>query len=220
MSTGGAMSIGGGSSGGASEGMGGVANEAGGSGGAGGAGGDAGGISLEEVPSDSIAGSRGPRNGRWVDAEDWGPCDKPCGGGKQTKQRFCIPPANGGKPCKGQPMLERLCSTQPCPGDGAGAGGSGGMGGGMNGGSSSAGGSKVFVHHLKPKSLPMQIVMKQVSKRPQRYEECVVREGDICVLRDDFQQFKLPPRLPARAVLNLNTFSVYENANFDSIQQS
>jgi hypothetical protein len=70
------------------------------------------------------------------------------------------------------------------------------------------GAGKVAVHHLKPKSLPMQIVMKQVSKRPQRYEECVVREGDICVIRDDFPQFKVAPRLPARAVLNLLTFSV------------
>jgi hypothetical protein len=120
-----------------------------------------GGISLEEAPSDSINGGKGPRDGRWVDAEDWGPCDKPCGGGKQTKQRFCIPPSNGGKPCKGQPMLERLCATQPCPGDG-----NGGNSSISGGGNSSA--NKVFVHHLKPKTLPMQIVMKQVSKRPQR----------------------------------------------------
>lgn len=192
MSTGGAMKVAGGSSSSSSEGLGGVADTAGG-----GQGDD---ISMEDAPSDSLAGGKGPRDGRWVDAEDWGVCDKPCGGGKQTKQRFCIPPNNGGKPCKGQPNLERICNTQPC-----GSGGAGGAGG--DGGSGGAGG-KVAVHHLKPKSLPMQILMKQVSNRPQRYEECVVREGDICVLRDDFPQFKLPPRLPARAVLNLNTFSV------------
>jgi hypothetical protein len=54
----------------------------------------------------------------------------------------------------------------------------------------------------------MSIQMKQISNRPQRYEECVIREGDICVLRDDLTQFPTPPRLPARAVLNLDTFSV------------
>lgn len=200
------MGIGGGSSGGSSEGMGGIGSSSSSS--------SDGGISMEEAPSDSIAGGKGARDGRWVDAEDWSQCDKTCGGGKQIKQRFCIPPSGGGKQCKGNPMLERLCATQPCP-----EGGAGGAGGGA-GGSGSSGAGKVAVHHLAPKSLPMQIVMKQVSKRPQRYEECVVREGDICVVRDDFPQFKIAPRLPARAVLNLLTFSVYENANFDSIQQS
>lgn len=48
----------------------------------------------------------------------------------------------------------------------------------------------------------------------------MVREGDICVLRDDLSGFPLPPRLPARSVLNLDTFSVYENSNFDSIQMA
>lgn len=73
------------------------------------------------------------------------------------------------------------------------------------------------MHNMPSKTLPMSIQMKQISKRPQRYEECVLREGDICVLRDDLTQFPTPPRLPARGVLNLDTFSVYENSNFDSI---
>lgn len=114
----------------------------------------------------------------------------------QVKERFCLPPANGGRTCQGKAQIDRICNPQPCPG-GAGGGGAGGMGGG-----------KVPVHNLPSKTLPMSIQMKQISNRPQRYEECVVREGDICVLRDDLTQFPIPPRLPARGVLNLDTFSV------------
>jgi len=81
-------------------------------------------------------------------------------------------------------------------------------------------GGKVAVHNLATKTLPMTIQMKQISNRPQRYEECVIREGDICVLRDDLTGFPQAPRLPARAVLNLDTFSVFENSNFDSINMA
>jgi hypothetical protein len=150
-----------------------------------------------------LAGGGGnKRDGKWVDAGSWTECDAPCNGGKQFKERFCIPPAGGGKGCRGPTRLERMCNTNECGANAGGGGGAGGM---------------VPVHNLPTQTLPMSIEMKQVSKRPQRYEECVIREGDICIVRDDMTGFPIAPRLPARAVLNLDTFSIYENSNFDSI---
>lgn len=195
----------------------------GGSNGSGGSGGGADGMggsseySMESPAADSLlAGGASKRNGKWIDAGDFSGCNLPCGGGKQTKQRFCIPPANGGRPCQGPSILSRICNPQPCAGGAGGSGGAGGAGGGAGGGM----GGKVAVHNLATKTLPMTIQMKQISNRPQRYEECVIREGDICVLRDDLTGFPQAPRLPARAVLNLDTFSVFENSNFDSINMA
>lgn len=193
------MNVGAGGAGGSNSG-----GSAGGAGGADGSGSSSE-YSMETPSSDSLlAGGAAKRNGKWIIAGDWTPCNMPCGGGQQTRERFCVPAAGGGKPCTGSSILTRICNSQPCAGgaggSGGGAGGAGGAGGGMGG--------KVAVHNLATKTLPMSIQMKQISNRPQRYEECVVREGDICVLRDDLSGFPLPPRLPARSVLNLDTFSV------------
>lgn len=60
-------------------------------------------------------------------------------------------------------------------------------------------------------------MMKRISNRPQRYEECVIREGDINMLREDMTQFSEMPRLPVRAVLNMKTFTLFESDKFDSV---
>jgi len=38
--------------------------------------------------------------------------------------------------------------------------------------------------------------------RPMREERCVVKEGDLDLVRDELQDFTIKPRLPARVVLN------------------
>jgi len=148
MSTGGKMDVG-----------------AGGGGMGAGSGGGAGGNSeyaMESPEAGSLlaSGANGKRNGKWIDVADWTPCSMPCGGGSQFKERFCIPPANGGRGCMGPTKMERICNSQPCPGASGGAGGgAGGMG---------PTGGKVPVHNLPSKTLPMSIQMKQISTRPQR----------------------------------------------------
>jgi len=58
--------------------------------------------------------------------------------------------------------------------------------------------------------------MKQISTRPNRYEECIVREGDLAIAREDLVGFPEIPRVPVRAVLNNKTFILYDNDNYDS----
>merc|ERR1712055_890498 len=48
----------------------------------------------------------------------WGSCSATCGGGSQTRTRFCTPPQNGGQDCQGDSTEQQPCNSQPCPVDG------------------------------------------------------------------------------------------------------
>lgn len=54
-------------------------------------------------------------DGYWKIISDWSSCSVACGGGTQTQQRQCIPPAPGKAPCSGPEILNRPCNTQNCP---------------------------------------------------------------------------------------------------------
>ncbi|TRZ02412.1 hypothetical protein DNTS_034467 [Danionella cerebrum] len=59
-----------------------------------------------------------PVDGKWSSWEAWGECSASCGGGEQTRVRFCNNPAptNGGRPCPGDSTQLSRCNIQPCPG--------------------------------------------------------------------------------------------------------
>lgn len=58
-------------------------------------------------------------------------------------------------------------------------------------------------------------MMKRISNRPQRYEECIIKEGDINMIKENmYPEF---PRLPIRVVLNIKILTLFENDKFDSI---
>jgi hypothetical protein len=78
---------------------------------------------------------------------------------------------------------------------------------------------------IKVKSLKESMLFKRVSDRYQRYKECELREGDICLVNQEilgnFEKFGEVPKIPGWAVLNLRTISVYESANnFTSVAAS
>jgi hypothetical protein len=56
---------------------------------------------------------------------------------------------------------------------------------------------------------PLKIKTFRVSKRPQREEICVIKEGDMEMVRDDLPGFKRPPRTPVRVVLNNSTLTIF-----------
>lgn len=66
----------------------------------------------------------------------------------------------------------------------------------------------------------MIVKSQSPSKRPQREEPCVIKEGDMELVRDDLKGFSKPPRTPARVVLNNSTLSVFLSDNFGDIQYS
>ena len=57
-------------------------------------------------------------DGGWSGFEAWSQCSAECGGGSQTRSRFCSNPAPafGGAVCDGNAQESRECNTQPCPG--------------------------------------------------------------------------------------------------------
>lgn len=61
-----------------------------------------------------------PVDGRYSQWSWWSRCDRWCGGGTQTRSRWCNnpPPQNGGKECSrlGKSTITRKCNTHGCPG--------------------------------------------------------------------------------------------------------
>lgn len=59
------------------------------------------------------------------------------------------------------------------------------------------------------KTNPALIRTMSFSQRPMREERCIIKEGDLDMVRDEFTNFKIPPRTPVRAVMNNSTFSIF-----------
>merc|ERR1712203_425849 len=57
-----------------------------------------------------------PVHGGWSDWSEYGDCDKPCGGGLQTRQRRCNqpPPSLGGNYCDGNQTNSTECNMHDC----------------------------------------------------------------------------------------------------------
>ena len=56
-------------------------------------------------------------DGGWDESEPWSDCSVSCGGGTQTKMKYCKnpEPVNGGRVCPGDPLMEGPCNETPCP---------------------------------------------------------------------------------------------------------
>lgn len=147
--------------------------------------------------------------GEVQDLGDWSICDKVCDGGSQSKWRGCKPPAFGHK-CFKKPMkLKRGCNTHPC------------LPGQVN--------TNIPVQddswkYKQPSiTLPVKLEARFVTHRQQQYEECRIKDEDLCIRRADLMDrldMKVAPILPGRAVMNSNTFTQYENSKYDSINRS
>ncbi len=66
--------------------------------------------------------------------------------------------------------------------------------------------------------MPTKIKMMRVSKRMKRYERCIIKEGDLNLMREDLKtsagRF---PLVQSRIVMNNATFSVFENDEYQSL---
>lgn len=93
-----------------------------------------------------------------------------------------MPPQNGGRPCDGETILEKDCNMQPCP--------------------------NVIKHESEGAANPTMLKMQKLWSRPQRYEVCVIKEGDMDMLFEE-GSFAVPPRFPVRVILNNRTLSIF-----------
>ncbi|KAK3089127.1 hypothetical protein FSP39_001055 [Pinctada imbricata] len=59
-----------------------------------------------------------PVDGEWLPWMKWEPCSVSCGGGNQSRIRYCNGPYYGGEDCVGSDVDTQECNTHPCPVDG------------------------------------------------------------------------------------------------------
>jgi hypothetical protein len=130
------------------------------------------------------------KNSYWRLLQNWSTCSQSCGGGTQTRQLICIRGLDN-KPCTGEPIQTRGCNEQAC--------------------------LPLKPTETKTTINPLTIKTFRVSKRPQREEICVIKEGDMEMIRDDLPGFKRPPRTPVRVVLNNSTLTIFQTDNYADI---
>ena len=75
--------------------------------------------------------------------QEWSTCTLACGGGTQTRHRYCVVPPNG-NPCEGKAIETRICNNDPC--------------------------SNITQVEDNSEYLPTQIKILRVSQTPQRYK--------------------------------------------------
>ncbi len=136
-------------------------------------------------------------DGYWILLQDWTQCTLKCGGGLQYQQLMCVPPKTGGKPCQGPAIRTKPCNTQPCP---------------------QAQTLKSAINPLDAafnradnNTLAPIVKMMAISKRPQRYDKCFIKETDVLMEKDDesTKTMAVKPRIPVRLVLNDKTLNAY-----------
>lgn len=133
-------------------------------------------------------------DGIWVPLQDWSTCTLACGGGTKTLHRKCVWDLKADpeeiKPCKGDPIVVEPCNEEPCPPPPG---------------------------EESEEDLPLKVKIMKVSDRPQTYETCIIKEGDMEIIRSDLDQFVRPPRVPARVVLNNMTLTVFQTTKYDDV---
>jgi len=113
-----------------------------------------------------------------------------------TKMKKCKEPIGGYKCDKPFLTLKKACNTRPC----------------KKGEKSENPKAKEEAWKFKQPSLvlPIQLESRYVSHRFQQYEECRIKDEDLCIRRQDLVKklnIQVAPILPGRGVLNKNTFS-------------
>lgn len=151
----------------------------------------------QNLSNSTLAQIKGNKNVTWVPITLWSDCSKPCGGGKSYLQRICITPENSKEQCEGERILTKDCNLQPCTDTGP----------------------EDEIERLahKSNSTVASPIMKYmpISRRPLRYERCVIKEGDLALYLD--QGSIQGARIPVRVILNNRTLTAYSNDDYESI---
>ena len=141
---------------------------------------------------DEIKQNKGLNDGKLVMLQDWTDCTLKCGGGESFQQWMCIPPKNGGKPCKGQLLRKRKCNKDKCP---------------------SPQQEEEIAKQEKPKFRTPTVRVERFSQRYNRFRKCVIKESDIF-------RYNNTNKLPARIIMNNSTVTIYGDDNYDNLVHS
>ncbi len=156
--------------------------------------------SKTKIPDDDRDSSKvkNPTDGYWILLQNWTDCTLKCGGGKSYQQWRCIPPRNGGKPCKGKDVRVRACNIQKCPNSET---------------------MKQMMKATEPKVMKPIVTVAPFSSRLQRYSKCVVKENDAFLVNID-KKTKSERKMPVRVVMNNMTLTIYKNDFYQDAEYS
>lgn len=156
-------------------------------------------------PKKENKGEKKAADGYWVVLQNWTQCSLKCGGGDQTLHLMCMPPKDGGKPCKGEAIRKRPCNSQACP---------------KPAGSASIPGLStiVGVNGKQPKMEKPIIKVMPISNKPQRFDKCYLKETDVFVVLNTSngpvgaeEMIANNPKIPVRIVMNNKSVAFYKD---------
>lgn len=137
--------------------------------------------------------NKAPEDGYWIILQNWTPCTLKCGGGLQYLQLMCFPPKKGGKPCEGEAIRTHPCNKQACPQINQIA--------------------AILPQTANPTTKMEKPIVKMmaISKRPQRYDKCYLKDSDALMVKSDSStaSMEILPKIPIRLVMNNKSISVY-----------
>jgi len=156
------------------------------------------GAALGKSPTKSIIRGSNPNDGYLILLQDWSQCTLKCGGGVEVQQWMCVPPREGGKPCKGELIRKRPCHTQPCPGTTFTSG-------------------EAVVNNKSPLDKVLKPVIKSlpISNRPQNYLPCQINDANV-LMEQKLNGLQKPVRVPGRLVMNLRTISLFSDDTYSN----
>jgi hypothetical protein len=155
-------------------------------------------LAEKNKPKDDRPEATGPpQDGFWLLLQDWSPCSHKCGGGNQYQQWQCIPPKNGGKPCKGESIKTKKCNENKCPGSE----------------------ELLRIAELtKPEVKKPIVQVAPFSSRLQRYEKCIIKENDAFMT--EYKDNKKSSKMPVRILMNNSTITIYKDDVHTAIYHS
>ena len=130
-------------------------------------------------------------------------------------QRICIVPKTSKSHCEGDRILTKECNMDPCPSnelninDKQNISNSNNQKGNFTNISNDK--KEEINDKIKNKSVlnPPEIKFMPISKRPNSYERCIKKEGDLAIYIND--GYMKGSKIPARVLLNKKTLTVYSS---------
>jgi len=136
-----------------------------------------------------------PKDGYWMLLQDWTECSLKCGGGTSWQHWMCVPPKQGGKPCKGSAIRTRPCNTRKCPGVTS---------------------LIKLVNGTRSEVKKPIIKVAPFSLRPQRYSKCLIKDNDA-FLSSYNPETRTKTKLPVRVVMNNQTFTIFGDDSYTNV---
>jgi len=164
-------------------------------------------------PSDGKAGdifevAQRPNDCYMIIIHPWSPCTLACGGGKSYLQLMKIEAKSGGRDCKTKnTILERDCNRQACPTIVE-----------MKNFPGILNDNEKKKNEQTPEFYNATMKIMAISKRPQRYDKCHLKESDALMEKKDesTKKFSSYPLIPVRIVMNDKTLTAFLDENLSN----